>query len=488
MLSACVECILNGQVDDIYAVPISITYEKLLEETIYANELIGAQKFKESLPNLVKNLHTITNQCYGTIIVNFLKPMSIKELLYRKEFDLQQPRLTLMPSYNFQLEKDELEAISAMAQTISVAISNGKIIMPISIICTLLLQSRKNNEAISMQALVDDIKFLQNLLASLDVPSSCMPDEDIDKTVFETFKLHSNLFACNWTDHKQHGVQNSIESMCLNDYLLLNKKLVFVRLQSDTGPRDVLKNAASYLRVCSYRNQLINHFIGYSVFIVSLLSTKTSLAALDLFSFFLELFNLEFVFSRFDTIKYFKTIAIYFESVNIIDNEFHVAANSSNSRLVQFLMHVVKPYLFNYFNIYKLIVEKRFEKFNSEKTFCLGLQACLIEHIRSNAHDMEISYELLSLNLIENSIRSLGGSFGVLSKVKVKDEKEASKSPLLYELNLQRLQDSLVARLASVCDTFGQFHSEPVRSLSSPSESAFEAYYNTKELTVVDTG
>lgn len=42
------DCYLTGQVADIQLVPISITYERTLEENLFAKELLGVPKPKES--------------------------------------------------------------------------------------------------------------------------------------------------------------------------------------------------------------------------------------------------------------------------------------------------------------------------------------------------------------------------------------------------------------------------------------------------------
>lgn len=39
---------LKGEVFDISVVPVSISYERILEETLYARELLGVPKPKES--------------------------------------------------------------------------------------------------------------------------------------------------------------------------------------------------------------------------------------------------------------------------------------------------------------------------------------------------------------------------------------------------------------------------------------------------------
>ena len=48
LLSVVMDCYLTGRVADIQLVPISITYERTLEENLFAKELLGIPKPKES--------------------------------------------------------------------------------------------------------------------------------------------------------------------------------------------------------------------------------------------------------------------------------------------------------------------------------------------------------------------------------------------------------------------------------------------------------
>lgn len=48
LLSVVMDCYLTGQVSDIQLVPISISYERTLEEQLFARELLGTPKPKES--------------------------------------------------------------------------------------------------------------------------------------------------------------------------------------------------------------------------------------------------------------------------------------------------------------------------------------------------------------------------------------------------------------------------------------------------------
>ena len=48
MLSAALESYFKAEVPDIMMVPISISYDRIMEESLYAYELLGVPKPKES--------------------------------------------------------------------------------------------------------------------------------------------------------------------------------------------------------------------------------------------------------------------------------------------------------------------------------------------------------------------------------------------------------------------------------------------------------
>ena len=54
LLRYCVEPILDGRLHDVIVVPVSVDYERPLEVTLFSDELLGTDKEKETLPNLLK--------------------------------------------------------------------------------------------------------------------------------------------------------------------------------------------------------------------------------------------------------------------------------------------------------------------------------------------------------------------------------------------------------------------------------------------------
>jgi len=80
MLSAILNTYLEGVRHDIYFVPVSIYYERIVEEEAYKRELTGAQKERESMFALLR-ARSVLRQRYGTVYVTFAEPISLEQAL-----------------------------------------------------------------------------------------------------------------------------------------------------------------------------------------------------------------------------------------------------------------------------------------------------------------------------------------------------------------------------------------------------------------------
>ena len=56
MLSTAMECVIRGRIPDVVLVPIAVSFDRVLEESLYAHELLGIPKPKESASGLFKGL------------------------------------------------------------------------------------------------------------------------------------------------------------------------------------------------------------------------------------------------------------------------------------------------------------------------------------------------------------------------------------------------------------------------------------------------
>ncbi|KAK3093759.1 hypothetical protein FSP39_019822 [Pinctada imbricata] len=77
MLSASLEPYFKAQVSDIMVIPVSISYDKVLEEKLYAYELLGVPKPKESTSGLLK-ARSVLQEDFGNVHMHFGEPLSIR--------------------------------------------------------------------------------------------------------------------------------------------------------------------------------------------------------------------------------------------------------------------------------------------------------------------------------------------------------------------------------------------------------------------------
>jgi glycerol-3-phosphate O-acyltransferase len=80
MLSAIVNSFVAGVRRDLYLVPVSIQYARVVEEESYKRELVGAEKEKESLLALLK-ARAVLRQKRGVVYVTFADPISLHDVL-----------------------------------------------------------------------------------------------------------------------------------------------------------------------------------------------------------------------------------------------------------------------------------------------------------------------------------------------------------------------------------------------------------------------
>jgi len=80
MLSAILQAFLHGVRRDLYFVPVSISYERLVESEAYKRELQGAEKEKETLLALLR-ARSVLRANYGKAYVDFAEPISLNEML-----------------------------------------------------------------------------------------------------------------------------------------------------------------------------------------------------------------------------------------------------------------------------------------------------------------------------------------------------------------------------------------------------------------------
>jgi glycerol-3-phosphate O-acyltransferase len=126
MLSAIVNAFVEGVRRDLYLVPVSIHYGRIVEEEAYKQELLGGQKEKESFGALLK-ARRVLRQKYGTVYVTFAEPISLNAALGERKERFQHDHDTaaeeekryFIQKLGFRLLREVNEAAVAGATSLS---------------------------------------------------------------------------------------------------------------------------------------------------------------------------------------------------------------------------------------------------------------------------------------------------------------------------------------------------------------------------------
>uniref|UniRef100_A0A3Q3WXM6 Phospholipid/glycerol acyltransferase domain-containing protein n=1 Tax=Mola mola TaxID=94237 RepID=A0A3Q3WXM6_MOLML len=134
MMHMVLEPYFKGEVFDITLVPVSISYDRVLEESLLAHELLGVPKPKESTTGLLK-ASKVLQEAYGSMHVNFGRPLSVRRLCEGKINRCQYNLVLYIHSPKVQACVSWLAHLTVRVQ------EEGSVISPWSLMACLLLQA-----------------------------------------------------------------------------------------------------------------------------------------------------------------------------------------------------------------------------------------------------------------------------------------------------------------------------------------------------------
>lgn len=92
MLTMCVDPVLENAIQDVSFIPISITYEKVVEAGTFAKELQGQKKRKEDVSALLSSTKVLRSR-YGRVYVDFARPVSLRAFAAARGIVLEDARI-----------------------------------------------------------------------------------------------------------------------------------------------------------------------------------------------------------------------------------------------------------------------------------------------------------------------------------------------------------------------------------------------------------
>jgi glycerol-3-phosphate O-acyltransferase len=169
LLSYALELLFEGKVKDIQIVPVSISYERVLEAESFLPEILGKPKARESLSRILKGL-SVFNTHYGRANVVFGAPSSARQLVE-------------------QASGSRFNVTSALGTFITNELNKNLVVMITHLVATALLSSPNPTSLESLGNRVDSLRdalITRNCL--VDVPRIGPCAELIKKCLHSHFK------------------------------------------------------------------------------------------------------------------------------------------------------------------------------------------------------------------------------------------------------------------------------------------------------------
>ncbi|XP_059350786.1 dihydroxyacetone phosphate acyltransferase-like [Daphnia carinata] len=305
LLSMALEPYFRGDVPDVQICTVNISYERTLEEKLYAYETLGVPKPRESTSGFLSAVGKIRGQNYGQIYINISDPISVRDHISKRT----EPNWNT-PSFRFSLSEYEKDSIHCLAWSL-IRKQQKEAITPVSAI---VMSALTVNKQLGIEQLAQLVILMNSLLAKYGTPC-LIQNESAVQSVKDCLDVHKliihpatdGLFSCQTTLREGEDVQTE---------------------------------AANRLVLQQYTNQLLGPLINVAVFSLIEASDPQESNIISESAFFAKYFKNEFVLIG-----------------NLTQQELaSFQENITNEMLKRILRALLQPYLESYFIILNLIV------------------------------------------------------------------------------------------------------------------------------------
>ncbi|XP_008284407.1 dihydroxyacetone phosphate acyltransferase-like [Stegastes partitus] len=388
MMQMVLEPFFKGEVFDITLVPVSISYDRVLEESLLAHELLGVPKPKESTAGLLKATRVLQED-YGCMHVNFGRPLSVRRLCEGKvdrcQFNLTPRDLPQPPSAEVQA------CVSWLAHLVVRVQEEGSVVGVWSLMCCLLLQnptSALTEDGLPWQQLCDRTVWIRRLALDCGARLSWPGNVSASDVMSATAALHRSVVQ------RRGG----------RVYLVLGEEPP--RKHPIGAEEGVMRTAAAVLMLASYRNQSLHVFVRPAMLAAALRVTRSSRTdeLLSFFCFLQDIFSHEFIFIPGRSTQDFEEACFYLKkcsAVNLSDQE--VTVSDSGLEVLSFLQKLLQPFIDSYQLVFRFLCEDGPHVF-TEKQLLPAVRQFATKLILSGELD---TYEALSSDTQKNVLLAL---------------------------------------------------------------------------------
>uniref|UniRef100_A0A3P8UVZ2 Glyceronephosphate O-acyltransferase n=1 Tax=Cynoglossus semilaevis TaxID=244447 RepID=A0A3P8UVZ2_CYNSE len=334
LLNVVLEPFFKGEVYDVTLLPVSISYERILEESLYARELLGVPKPKESTSGLFK-ARKVLSEDYGSIHVYFGQPVSVRKL---SEGRVKRSQFNLMPRHIPKRPGEDInKVVIELAYQLVQNQQANMVLNPFVLLATLLLQNHHQSLAsgqkpgMKLQELTDRALWLRDLSRLFGACLQWPDDRPPAEVVSSSLRLHPGLVTIS-----EGRVQLALPG----------------EPHGASSPEEELFNQAVIILSCvSYRNQMLHVFVGPAL-VASAMNISSSTQKNEIansHSFLRNMFFHEFILCPGGTNQDLSMSFDLLEKARALDVfSHHVLVPEEGHRTLSFLSSLLDPFLQGY--------------------------------------------------------------------------------------------------------------------------------------------
>lgn len=402
LLSMLVDCLLEGKPEDAVFCPLSISYEKLVEDNSYLSELGGQEKQEENASQLFRSFG-IFNKHHGNVYLNFEKPFTFKEFLQAHSIEPQ----AMTPH-------EKKEVVQKLAYQIVDGINKSSLITSTALVAAALFGTSKR----------------------------CLPFHRLllyTETILRRIQLVSNS-----TTHISEDLKNDLKSSVFKSIdMLLKDRLLHKETLSGVDYFRIKEKAGLLFE--SYKNNLMYYFAFDAILAtawIGLGGTRGQQvqrsALFQLTHQLLFIFQFEFIYPTdkklIDLFDHHLHLATEHHILEKENQTYSIVQNQTAYLQIQFTSRLIK----NFVDCYWICAQK-LEQLTAQKHSKKSLTAALLDKVRSAYLNGTIDYpEAANKAMIEHFVLLMSHNHILLlledGKATLAKDYKIRLSPIIYAL------------------------------------------------------
>lgn len=403
LLSMALEPYFMGEIHDLKIVPISVTYEKPLEEQLFVYELLGIPKPKESTMGFLRAVTNLKNQNLGKIYFDVSEPMTLNEYFAGK---VNRFKHAAEPAFVQQLSRQELHLVTDLANEVVRRQQHKIIIMTYNLIALIYNEHVFTGTAKDLtmwklkQRILELIQLFEGLGAIVSVDCNNMSQD-----IRETMDIHRNILEAT-------GSNSNVKLIKHNVNLGNGKasKLKGIQLNNET-----MNIAVPVFSLQLYCNPTLYWLASPGFIVLSLLlNDDADMATLRAdFEHFRGVFVYEFVLYPAFAEGDFQRAVEHLSELDVIRSSSQERLQvNKDSKFVNLLLSAIAPFINSFLNTSNVILKTLQGKDFVEKDVFVAAQSHLeSELLRGSFEVHPYSLCLDSINLVILSLCNSGCLF-----------------------------------------------------------------------------